>query len=223
MWAIIKTELNYQKLVFLISIMIIPVLFYLQTIERDLGNIVIVALLFWLGSFWNSHNNKERRVYQFHRIPLSSFKLALSRISIFIIICLPILVVHKTLAYLYNDLIYGYQMSQEMILAILLSGFSIYFILRDLLLTFFRRIGLTANRMIMIITIAVIGLNMLGVYFFVQAKNSGADSLPLKAIFNFIKDTVLFVNQHTALFISFSFIIAAITLISFPKRKTYLE
>jgi hypothetical protein len=223
MWVLIKSELQYQKFVFLISPLIITVLFYLQIVEHDLGNIIVVALLFWLGSFWNSHNNKERRVYQLHKIPLSTFQLALSRILTFIILCLPVLIIHKTLAYFFSDQIYGYKMSQEIILALLLTGFSIYFILRDLLLAFFRRIGLTANRMIMIITMAVIGLNILGIFFFIQADSSGADSVPLKTVFSFIKNLVILVNQNTLVVIVLAFVFAGLTMISFPKRQTYLE
>jgi hypothetical protein len=103
-------------------------------------------------------------------------------------------------------------------------GFSTYFVLRDLLLDFLRRLGITKERMIMGLMLIAVALNVLGVYYFLKASSEGA---PLKAIRPFLEFLVGRSPLHSGLgltkFMALCGASALLTVITFGRQRSYLE
>ena len=173
MLALIKSEISYLKLLVIIMFALIPLVVFLQTALEDVGNFILLAVLFLLLQNWNSFRNKERREYQNILLPLSARKLAISRMVIVIIFCLTVVLFYRMIQLFFPAELFAYNITNPVLIGIIVLLFSIYFILRDLFLVFFRRIGLTAPRMVMLIAFIGISLNILGVAVLIQTKSSG--------------------------------------------------
>ena len=85
MLFLIKSEINYSKILILILFPLIPILVFLQTAIEDMGNMALLAVLFILLQNWNSFRNKERREYRNFLLPLTARQIAISRLSIIFI------------------------------------------------------------------------------------------------------------------------------------------
>ncbi len=223
MWYLIKSEVSYLTLLLVIIIGLIPATFYLENTIEDFSNMPLLALMFILVQNWNTMRNKERREFKIFLLPVSLLKISMARISIVAVYCLIIITEYELLSIVFPYQPISYKIPSSALIGIILLGFSSYFILRDLLLYFFRRIGLTAQRMIMILVIAGVGFNILGVYAFIEAKQSNS-----RGIIGKIIDTIIAYNPFRGEYGAYKFLMislffALLTLLIYPKRKAYLE
>ena len=224
MLFLIKSEINYSKILILILFPLIPILVFLQTAIEDMGNMALLAVLFILLQNWNSFRNKERREYRNFLLPLTARQIAISRLSIIFIFSILTVFFYVLIQSLIPIDIFHYNINPSIIIGIIVLGFSAYFILRDLLLVFFRRIGLTAPRMLMLIAFIGIAFNILGVFVLIQTKSSGKPPAFLPLIIEGFKTYNPFNGASGPyLFLLFAVIISLFSIISFNRRKAYLE
>lgn len=224
MFTLIKSEIIYLKILAVVMFAVIPLVAFLQTALEDVGNFALLAVLFLLLQNWNTFRNKEKREYKNILLPISARKIAISRLAIVIIFCLAAVFFYRLIQLFFPAELFTYSIAAPVITGIILLGFSIYFILRDLLLVFFRRIGLTAPRMLMLIAFTGIALNILGVAVLIQTKSSGRPPAFLPAIIEGFKTY----NPYNGasgpyLFLLTSVIAGLVSIISYSKRKAYLE
>ena len=107
---------------------------------------------------------------------------------------------------------------------IILFGFSVYFILRDLFLGFFRKIGFTKNNIIVGLFLIILGFGLLGFYFLFITASTGEPPIQLKPVISFIKINNPFGSEPgIAIFMAVSIILAISTIFSYSYRKSYIE
>lgn len=224
MWKIFKSEISYLKTYFILGVILVPVFFFLQTGFEDLGNLPILAIIFLLIQNWLGRRTKEKREYKTYLLPVSSYAIAFSRVIMIIASAVVFILIYQLILVFLNYEPFRYNISLTLTLGIMLFIYSIYFILRDLLLYYFRRIGLTANRMILILSMMGIILNMLGIYVFIITKSEGKAPEVIGVIIEgFKKYNPFFIENGSEFFLLFSFFLAGLSLISYQRRAAYLD
>jgi hypothetical protein len=226
MWRLIRSEFDYNRKLFLGLVAVIPLLSLLVVypIEDFSPNLLAFTMTLLMLQNWAVFRNKEKRVCQQIRLPLSLRRIALTRILLVMIASSGYLVLYAFICFgLMTSGRVNY-VALSMIFGIILLVFSVYFILRDLLLDFFRKLGLTKERMIVALLLVVVGLNILGVYVMIQTNTSGTAPLPVRATFDFLRRNNPFGGEYGAVkFLALSALLASLTVISFERRKSYLE
>ncbi|KAA3617088.1 MAG: hypothetical protein D8M58_04170 [Calditrichaeota bacterium] len=223
MWSLIKSEISYLKTLLFVLMGLVPIIIYLGSAFDDIGNMPVLAVMFILIQNWGAMRTKERREFRFYLLPLSVVKIGIARLIILFTYGIIILSEYELLNRLFSVQTLSYKIPSLILFAIIIFGFSIYFIMRDLFLYSFRRIGLTAQRIITALVIAMVAINMLGIYMLIQSRQS--DSV---GMIGSIIDTLIqfnpFSGQYGALnFIITSILLALLTLVSYPKRQAYFE
>jgi hypothetical protein len=213
-----------MRILWVIMLALLPLVIVLQTAIEDVGNMPVLAILFILAQNWNTFRNKERREYKNAILPVSKYRLGRARIIIVLLLSLSVIIGYDLVARFADSGTITYVIPGEILIGIILIGFSIYFIMRDLLLAFLRRVGLTANRMILVLTVMAIGFNILGIVAFIQAKSSPDSMSWIGTGFEFLKNNNPFAGDYgSILFFVTSLVIAGLTVASYINRKYYLE
>ncbi|MBN2088090.1 hypothetical protein JW964_00675 [candidate division KSB1 bacterium] len=227
MFTILKSEINYHYIVFIIylsAMLLTGFLGHIFSIEMLSSIFFIMIFVFVMLQNWFSLRNKEKRELLLARLPIPLYKLGLNRIiavhiAILIgIICYLGFFISKTPQNTIN-----YSKLLEMY-TLLIFGFSIYFISRDLLFVFFRKLGVNAQRILIGIFLIGLGVNFITLIAIKQIKQTGSTS---HTIFSTIDYLVChhFFQGFTGI-VQFIFIIvvfSGITILSFNRRKAYLE
>ena len=228
MWHILKTEMNYNKTLFIIALFLIPFIAIQVTypVIEDLpvGMLVFVVMFLALQN-WAVFKNKENRDYQQVRLPISNRQVAMARIGIVVLIGLIVCIIY-----------WGFQLilkpqgpisyrSGLVPYGIVIAFFSIYFLFRDLLLNAMRNnriFQFTRERSKTLLISIVLILNLLGFYFFFSAAKQQLDFIG--GIFRFFVHHPL-VTTPSGIFIwmASSLIMACLTIVTYRLRKSYLE
>lgn len=220
MWRIFKTELDYNKKLFLVVLALIPLtcLYEMAISEERLGFILIA--IYFATVFWNIFRNKEKRDFQIALLPLSARHIALARL-------LTIAVASSSLSALY--LLIHFQNPPQSIKflahwATILCGFSIYFALRDLYKNSFIKFGITKARIKIIAILFALGLNIMIFYAIFKTKSTGEVHYFIRYLnkFNLLVDPPANDVQIVFFFI-FSLVLAYSTLFTYTWRRSYLE
>jgi hypothetical protein len=205
------------------ALALVPLAYLLQTMYPDMTNMPILVLIYLAAQYWVSLHNKERREYSQFLLPVSLFQMSLARLIILGFFCVIILAEYILISSIPTQGKLSYVIPETILAGIILTGYSIYFIIRDLLLQFFRRIGFTSQRMILVLVVAGIGFNLLGFYALLQVKQGNSPGI--------IENIIEFAIEHNPFsgdlgsikFFGFSLLTAFLTLLSYSKRKSYLE
>jgi hypothetical protein len=107
---------------------------------------------------------------------------------------------------------------------VIISLFSIYFIIRDLFIHFIRRIGLSKERVISAALLLGVVFNLLGLLVFIKVKDGKMSFTFLDTIREYIIGYNPFSGELGLLkFFIFFTALAIISIFSFNRCKTYLE
>lgn len=222
MWQLIKAELSYKKRNSLLLLTFgVPFLFFVSLRWNEISSFWITWLTFLFCQNWNTFFNKDRRISKLKLLPLSTKQFAFVRIIIITTFAIGVILI-STLIYANQD----FNFIDRIILpfSIIVFGFSLYFIIRDLLLLKLRMLGFTAAKMIVLITITVVLLNILTVYALFMAKTSGKVPFGIDTFFSFFEQNNPFgANLLWQIILLSAIISALLSVFSFERRKAYLE
>ncbi len=220
MWHILKAELSYHKKIFLSISSFIPVISFqaVYPVLEDLSaNYMMLLLMFLMLQNWIIFRNKEGRTRQYVSLPLSTWKIAVGRFFVITIICTGTWIFYSFVVFILNSRIQLNHSRLLLILGIIFLGFSLYFVLRDLLFDTFKRIGLNRERLIVGGLLIMLGLNLLGVFFFMTPKSMGT---PPGKIISFIR----YLKYDNPFFecIVVGIILACLSVWTYNQRNSYL-
>jgi hypothetical protein len=227
MWPLLKAEIAYHKKIFLSFFVFIP-LFWLYAVYPFMEDMPqgmwIFMMLFLMLQYWNIFRNREKRDRRFAMLPVSPIQIALARILIVICACFAYILLYRLFINLFNPVEYVNTRKLLITVALILFLYSTYFISRDLLLSFFRRIGFNKNRMIAAAVLLLLGLNVLGLAVMMNRNAADPAFSNINPIITFFKTSSLFnTDPGVAKLLGTNFLFALLTVFSFRRRKAYLE
>jgi len=151
-------------------------------------------------------------------------KRAFSRVLIIVICIIVFLAVFFLILTLVNPQAEFEYLSLMKNLAVLVSVFTIYFLVRDLLYDFFRRLGFNKQRVIFGAVVLTLGLNFLTVISVMLIKQTGKTYIPIGTVFDYIFNAQPFDGSYGHLkFLAFCATGLLISVFSYINRKSYLE
>ena len=227
MWPLLKAEFRYHQKIFLGFLVLLPIIlsYAIYPFHEDMTpGLWMFVMIFLMLQNWNTFRNKEKRDRQHATLPLSLNIIAGGRILLVIFPALGYIVLYALLVWVLDPV---EPLSHRKLLTafgFILLGFSVYFIFRDFLLSFFRKIGFNKSRMIVAGLLIILGFNLLALAAFMHSNSGGRLPFDIKPIITFFKTTPLFNSDDgVAKFLGFNFLIACLTVFSFSRRKAYLE
>lgn len=240
MWRIIKAEISYlfsyQKSALLFIYGLIPIFGILEIwkmslrpgrypIVDDMPMAYLVALvIYFILLNWNAYGNKELRIRIHFRLPLTLYQLALTRIVMVLLVCLGVVAAYALFHLLFNPRGVVAPERFLVISAAFLLLFSLYFLIRDLLLDFFRRIGFTKNRVMIAAMLLGLGFNLLGILVLIQTTATGHSFLPVEQILGFIIESNPFRGEHgLPRFLGAALGMGVVTVFTYRFRRSFLE
>lgn len=224
MIRMMRAEFSYSQFSFLGLLLFIPIICIVEITTEDVPGFLILLVLYLPLQVWITLRNKENRDFLQVRLPVANWQIAAARILLVITFSLVVVPLYKLIYILFAPEPRPYQGNPLVYAGMIVLGFSIYFMMRDLFLVFLRKIGITKERMIMILLFIAIGLNIVGVYYFVTFSAVGA---PLTYIRPFLEFLVGRSPLHSGLglikFLLVCGLSALITIITYGIKKSYLE
>ena len=218
MLKILKAEISYNK-----ASLILLFALLLMVSKYDF---LMFLLAFVMLNTINTTRNKELRERKLALLPVSMSSPAIVRITILAMPFLIFTVFTFTALLIISRDEWRLIESWIFVNGLIIMGFSVYFILRDLTLEFFRRIGLTKNKFVKIVFIFIIFMNLLGIYTMLATNNDWPN--PAGHVIRFFKEAFPAYNPFSGeyggyYFLIFSVMLAASTIYTYSRRKSYLE
>lgn len=225
---ILNMEFSYNKYLFIGTLCFTPFLAYhkIHPVAEDvpLGTFIFM-IMFLPAMTWNTSRNKENREYQLAQLPISRFRMALSRIGMVIITGLMVSILYSGSLFILGFREVQAFHSSLVPLGLIIGLFSLYFVLRDLFLNFLRNntiFPMNRERTKTLLMAIVLGLNLLGFYFFFTAAKQKLDFVG--TFFRFFAHHPLIITLGgNAIWMACSLLLAGLTLITFSVRKSCLE
>lgn len=227
---ILGAEFGYNKVLFLILLSFVPALAYI-TIHPPMEDFPMGIMMFWLmfmsAQFWIIFRNKENRDYQQVRLPVSTGGIAMVRLGMVALLCVSMIALCCATQVIVKPA--GPVVFKGMLVAfgIILLLFSTYFILRDLILFFLRNnrvFKLTKEHTKTVLIFVALLLNLLGVYYFLVGLRGSEPSSGLIRIIRFFIYNPLFTTElGIAKFVIGCLIFSGFSVVTFLRRKSYLE
>ena len=107
--------------------------------------------------------------------------------------------------------------------AVLMTGFSIYYMIRDHLYQFFRTLGVTRQNITFSAALLILGFTILGIFFFVQTSSTGSPPVSM----DFPRDIARYFKYaditETYKITAIGTLFALLSVASYLKKKSYLE
>ena len=222
MWQLLKTELGYNW-IHLVVIFFVPLIFVYQlSASSENLNFLYVLFAFITVNNMNTFRIKEKRDRCHAILPLSGKKIALARLgSIVIMPCLVIYVVYISLHLLFREARSVIDLNMIVGFGILNCLYSAFFVLYDLYSAFLRK---HSSRIILGLVLLGGVFNLLGVFVFIQAKNSSGIPSVLTNIIEFVTRCNPFAGEYgAAKFLVFSLLMALLSITTFGRRRSYIE
>lgn len=221
MWRLFKSELNYNKSLVYFMLCLIPAVMIATSMINYDNRWMIFWIILLILENWIIKRNNERREFLFTLLPIPAWQKGFLRMFFIAIICGAFLPIFQLLLFLTND---GKLIEWKYLIVIyflILLSFSIYFIIRDLLLYFIRtnpHIRMTRERTRIVLKLSLLAFFIAGAIAFVLRPQSLIDFINL----------LIRINPFTGAygiikFCLFSLILAVLTICSYQKRKTSLE
>jgi len=233
MWRVLKNEIQYQKIGFLVysSFLLLIVLLEIERAKmlfgehRFLSASTLVFLKFWVCFMimqrWTINVNQEKREHIFRILPVPLYQMALLRLVMMVVIGILMAGITYLTYALFNSFELFRIRSVIISVSALLFMYSAYFIFRDLLLAFFRRIGWTRQRLMPIIFLLLFGLNLLGLILMIQAKQQKGFLLPLGRMIDFVIQHNPFVGEYgLERFVGLTLIFVALSVVTFCRKQS---
>jgi hypothetical protein len=236
MWTLIKSELKYYKIHFLFWFNLLLLLVFIQAwlpllptfMQEGMNPVTFSFVLFWIiflmFQMWVTLRNKENRTFQLISLPISYFSIAVARILMILFPCVLLLLISTILIFVGDFPTSNVLRRLIIINGIIISVFSLYFIIRDLFLPFFRRIGLSKERIIAGALLLGVALNLLGLLVFIKTKSGNANFNFFNKIHNILVTYNPFSGDYGLIkFVLFFMSLAFLSVITFSRSKSYLE
>lgn len=230
MWHILITEFNYNKILFLVLFGFVPIFAYMAVYPL-LEDMPTAMMLFWVMllpiQIWIIFRNKENRDRQHALLPVPVVSRALTRMGLIIILCAAMITTYCFIQFAVNPARPVAFMGAAVAFGIILIVFSIYFILRDLLLFSLRNnrlFKLSKERSITVFIFLALILNLLGVYYFLIGLDGRMESSGLIRMIRFLKyDPFFNTGSGIIQFMIGCSLFAGLTLLTYAGRKSYFE
>ncbi|KAA3617085.1 MAG: hypothetical protein D8M58_04185 [Calditrichaeota bacterium] len=225
MWSIIKSEIQYQnsKIILILSLAL-PFIIFLNYRYNGVSSFWAIWLTFMLVQNWISLRHKDKRDYLINCLPISRQKIGWSRLLIVFIYTIAVTLIFSFIYIISIQIRPDFTFSILMPIAISLLGFSFYFILRDTLLNFFRKKGITQQKLIVSLTIAGISLNLITVYVFIKTTTEGAAPFGIGSFFQWIENhNPFFYQESVYITLILAGVISLFTTISYNYKKAFKE
>lgn len=227
MWPLIKSEIDYHRRIFLAFFSFIPLLWIYATspfIEDMPQGMLIFIMIFLMLQYWIIFRNKEKRDRRFVMLPVSLRRIAFARILIIMVAGFAYITIYRLLIGFFNPIEFVNSRKLLIAFALILFLFSAYFLSRDLLLVFFRKIGFNKNRMVVAATLLLLGFNLLGLGVMMNRNAADPAFINIKPVVMFFKTSTLFnTGPGITRLLGVNFLFALLTVISFRRRRAYLE
>jgi len=224
MWRILKAEFIYSKWLILVYLLFVP-LIAIQKVSPFLEDVpaayVLFLLCFVTMQNWLVWKNKNRRDNHLARLPVSYLHLALARILMFVLIWAFFWSMFSLICGIFSAEI---DLKSALIaLAVLLTGFAIYYVIRDHLYEFFRTQGFTVQKFAFSLVLLMLGLNVLGIFFFIRTAESGTPPVSLDIMKTAARYFIYADNTETFKIMAVATMFVLISIASFLKKKSHLE
>jgi len=222
MWQVLKAELNYNKLIFLGFMALVPLIYLIEVNLEDMPRYFTLILLFLMEFYFIFFSYKEKRHISQALLPLSKHEIGFARIFAIFVSSLFILIVYAAIGiYLEWDRSISYVMNYNSIMifvGIIILIFSVFFIFMDTLvyrLKNNRYISLNNEQVRNLLIFFALVINMLGVYV-----NIARPKTFLKIVVFLFTLEINFKDVIILLLISLSTMI--ISTRTYAKRKSYI-
>jgi len=224
MWHIVQSEIKYNRYLFAVFISMVPLNYIALQMFQDIPNFFLLILMFLMLQNWLIIKNKERREYRDIQLPMSLPQIGMARIVIIVTGGVCVITLDYFINIIFSSKNAPLQINTLIYLGIILCGFSVYFIFRDLMLPFLRRIGLTKTRMIAGLMVMALIMNLLGVCAFFITKSSGKPPKLIEMLIYFIKNYNPFFGEYGLVkLVIFGICLSGLSVYTYMRRKTYLE
>ncbi|MFQ5769024.1 MAG: hypothetical protein ACE5HX_00705 [bacterium] len=229
MWQIVQAEINYNKRLILacLGFVLLVCIYEFVISEVRIGYVLIDSYM--LTVFWNIFRNREKREYQNTRLPLSVQQLALTRLIIILLACLSVSVFYFVTYFMFNFRIPQEPIKLIVYPAIILIGFTIYFLMRDLWYDSFRKwITSNAFKFKGVLLVITLGLNFLIIYSTVVVMLQKNLDRKFLVVIHYLDKINLLADPPATefqliIFVFASLILACSTVFTFSWRKSYLR
>lgn len=224
MWLIFSSEIKYSLQTLLSFGAVIPFLIFIEFSVQNLSKIYLSLFLFFSIQFWFLNRSKEFRERQFLQLPVSSFKIAVNRLLH--------LSFHTFFIFGIYLGLYAVLPSAErpdlniLILAglIILIIYLIAFIIRDLMLSYFRKLGLRKHNVKLILIILFLVLNLLTVYAVIHTKSQGRAPQYFEMTIRFIENNNPFMHVNAIIhFFLIAVMLGIVSIFSFLWKPAYVD
>ena len=222
MWKLIKSDLDYQKTSIILFLGIIFFTFF-YSVSSSPGSsefMVFLMTFMMMNAFIITRASEKRNRLHFH-LPLSTNKLAISRILI-----IYILGILAVCVLVISHLLFQYHASFPYQRIAIMTGisiflFSLYFIFYDIFTSFFKKFG----RFFVMLAVMVLVLFMvLGIVVMKQTNATGSPPGLLISIIEFVKNNNPFASGSSWIrFLILNLILSTITIFTFNRCKSYIE
>jgi hypothetical protein len=226
MWPLLKAELEYNIMLFIIYLMMTIGFTFIEQALDDGGRFYVAMILFLVVQNWLSLKGKQKRDRFIARLPKSSLLIGSLRIVMILASGVIIIAVYKSMHVVLgiqghaNYPVTGWKLLNYV--SIVLFGFSLYFIISDLVTPRLRELknfDVIKERFFHILILLALLLQILGIV----ALMTKAPTIVTKLF-----DVLFFHNpfdnvRNIQIFAGISLILAWVSVVTFPKRRNYVQ
>jgi hypothetical protein len=224
MWRMLKAEFVYSIRLILGLLLFVP-LVALQQIRPLLPDLSATYMLFLLILLvlqnWTVFSNKEMRARYHVRLPVSFYELALLRVLRLVLIWILFWGVFALLCFAFAVKI---DFKSSLISAgLLMMVFSFYYMMRDHLTPLLREHGFTSKNMMVGLVFVFLGLNALGLLFFLTTSRTGKPPVNLDFIITYARYFKYAGMTEAIKMCLGGLFLAGLSVFSYVVRKSHLD
>ncbi|MFQ5604447.1 MAG: hypothetical protein ACE5HS_14350 [bacterium] len=224
MWQILRAEFNYHKNILFGITFIVVYVKIIEAIDRlNSAYFILFMILYLFPQNWYNFRSREKRDYFFQINPLPALQIGVVRIAMIFPYCATVIFLSALIQAIlplpqpFNPL------PLILVSACLILGFSIVYELNELSGDFFRKIGITRNRLRMACMVIFLGLNLLGLLVMVQTYQAGRPTAWLESLIEFVNNShPLITTYGKVTFLIVISAVAAFPVWTFGKRRFYV-
>jgi len=233
MWHFIKSDISYYRSMIAVLFVMMALFFFVQRYTAEDLDFMAVILVFVLVNPVNTCRIKEKRDRQHALLPLSIGRIAAGRLLSVLFPCLAGFVFYTLLHILFEPDAggppsHGAHFEKMMVqFGIALLIFSIFFILRDVY--FFSTRSRMISRMggssfLIMFLLGFMVLGSLGLYAFTATSETGKPPAFLVYMMDWTEKYNPFGGYYgAAKFLIFSLLFSSLSILSFCRRKSFVE
>jgi hypothetical protein len=221
MWRIVRAEIGYNRLMFLLFLVIMAML-SIYSAYRPISYLMAWLMLFLGVNTWLAIRIREKRDCMLARLPVPDSRVAWARI---LMILIPGAVFLGVFTLTYQAVDPARSLNFRVILmlyGLVVTIFSLALIFRD---TFIGSKALKRGKIVLMVLVGA--LLLANVYTFIQARrpqNIRVDPPTFVRLIRYVEQhNPSTSNLNTLVFLLISFTLALLTVVTFMRRKTHIE